>query len=61
MQVQEKNGRYDKPEKLDLMELADTLERSNIKRVIVFPAYGEAGKPTPELRRAWRRWQRTRR
>lgn len=59
MQVQENDGRYNKPEPFDSIKLEQIIKSARIKRVLVFPAYGEDGKPTPEMRRAWRRWART--
>lgn len=61
MQVQENDGTYQKPELLNLEELKVYIRSENVRRVIVFPTYGEDGKPTPELRKAWRRYNRTRR
>ena len=58
MQVMEENGHYRKPEPLASGDLDKLVNQKNIRRVLVFPAYGENGKPTPELRRAWRRWRR---
>ena len=61
MHVQENDGRYRKPENLNFAKLEDELLDQRSKRVIIFPAHGEDGKPTPELRRAWRRYNRTNR
>ncbi len=60
MQVQENNGRYREPGEFDGEKLEDLLEEKSVKRVVVFPAYDEDGKPSKEMRRAWRRWLRTR-
>ena len=57
MQEQEYNGKYGKPEEMDLLDLKRKLERG-AKRVITFSGYGEDGKPTKELRNAWRRHKR---
>lgn len=59
MQVQDIFGKYDKPQELS-PELEKLLKKATVKRVIVFPTHGEDGKPTAELRRAWRRHNRTR-
>lgn len=69
MQVQEESGRYREPEVLDkdlngrekalARKLQEALNDKNVRRVLIFPAYDEDGKPTPEMRRAWRRWNRT--
>lgn len=60
MQVQENDGSYRKPEELDTRRLEEVLEEVCTKRVLVFPAYDENGKPSAEMRRAWRRYNRTR-
>ena len=54
MQEQEYNGKYGKPEDLDLFNMENKLRNRRIKRVITFSGYGEDGKPTKELRNAWR-------
>ena len=60
MQVQETDGRYREPESLKPEELKSMFEDRKIKRILVFPAY-DNGRPTAELRRAWRRYDRTNR
>lgn len=55
MQTQDVSGDYDEPKPLDFDVLSEALKKKSTKRVIVFAAYGDDGKPTPELRRAWRR------
>ena len=57
MQVQKNNGLYEKPKVLDKDILSENLKCSDVKRILVFAAYGEDGKPTAELRRAWRRYK----
>lgn len=59
MQVQEIDGCYKKPEPHVPDKLKELLKDVTVKRVLVFAAYGEDGKPTLELRRAWRRHNRT--
>lgn len=59
MQVQEMDGLYRKPEPRASDKLEELLKDVTVKRVLVFAAYGEDGKPTSELRRAWRRHNRT--
>lgn len=60
MQVQDVFGKYDKPQELS-PELEKLFKKGTVKRVIVFPAHGEDGKPTKELKKAWRRHNRTQR
>lgn len=60
MQVQEINKDYKEPEPLNIEKLQKELKNPKVRRIFVFPAYGEDGKPTSELRRAWRRYNRTR-
>lgn len=60
MQVQETDGTYREPESLKPEKLKGMFEDRKIKRILVFPAY-DNGRPTPELRRAWRRYDRTNR
>lgn len=59
MQVQYKSGEYGEPKPLDYDELEEALRSERIRRIVVFPIYDENGKPSPELRRAWRRRNRT--
>jgi len=61
MQVQYENGEYGEPEPLGYDELGEALHSERVRKVIVFPMYDEQGKPSPEMRRAWRRWNRTKR
>ena len=71
MQVQENDGGYRKPEELDkdlegrenalARKIEKLLGEENVRRVLIFPAYGEDGRPSAEMRRAWRRYDRTRR
>jgi len=58
MQEQRYDGKYGKPENLDLLNIEEKLRDERIKRVITFPGYEENGKPSKELRRAWRRYKR---
>lgn len=61
MQVQENNGHYRAPEPLKPEKLAELASNRKVKRVLIFAAYDQDGKPTPELRRAWKRANRTKR
>ena len=64
MQEQRIDNTYSKPEIVPkefesdklLNRLMEKLEDSNIRRVLFFKAYDENGKPTQELKRAWRRY-----
>jgi hypothetical protein len=53
MQEQNHNGEWGPPEILDVMRMVDRLP--SVRRLAVFAAYDDEGRPTPELRRAWRR------
>ncbi len=59
MQSQDYNGTYGKPEPLNEEKLIEELSKK--KRFLVFKSLDEQGKPTPEMRRAWRRYNRTKR
>ena len=56
MQAQMDDGTYSKPR-----EIGSDTEisfRPGMRKILLFRAYDELGKPTKELRRAWRRYQR---
>ncbi len=61
MQVQDNNGVYRQPEPLTQDRLEEELKKTSTKRILVFAGYDTNGKPTAELRRAWRRYNRTKR
>jgi len=61
LQIQENDGIYRKPEKLNAHKVEEALDDRNVRKILIFPAYGEDGKPSTEMRRAWRRYSRTRR
>ena len=64
MQEQKIDNTYGKPEIVPkefatnklLNGLMEKLEDSNVKRILFFKAYDNNGKPTQELKRAWRRY-----
>lgn len=58
MQEQRKDGRYGMPRPLDIGTILGELGNPDIKRFFIFPTYTEDGKPTKEVRRAWRRYRR---
>lgn len=58
MQVQENDGRYRELECINVDKLNACYRDKQIRRILVFPRYDKDGKPTAELRRAWRRWKR---
>lgn len=58
MQEQRNDGSYGKPESLNFHKILMEMDNPDVKRFLIFPGYTESGKPTKELRRAWRRYKR---
>ena len=62
MQEQTNDGVYLKPELLNDKKLKEAQKRLNdgsTKRLLIFAARDSGGNPTKEMRRAWRRYNRT--
>ena len=59
MQVQYESGEYGEPKKLDTGEVILSQLDKRIRRILVFARYDENGKSSAEMRRAWRRRNRT--
>lgn len=59
MQAETVYGGWEKPEAFEAEKLKTKLRNKRIRSVCVFESEDEDGKPTPELRRAWRRYEQT--
>ena len=59
MQVQEYDGTWQKPENYKAEKLEAKLLKERLRKIVVFESEDESGKPTKESRRAWRRYERT--
>ena len=60
MQAQECDGGWQKPEVYEAMKLEEKLRQERLSKIVVFESEDESGRPTKESRRAWRRYERTR-
>ncbi|MBA7484608.1 hypothetical protein ES707_20138 [subsurface metagenome] len=61
MQEQTFNGAYKKPEPLTDKKLKEALRRisgESTKRLLIFASKDSHGRPTKEMKRAWRRYSR---
>lgn len=59
MQAQMDDGTYSEPFEIGLDTLVREISlRPGTRKILLFQAYDEQGKPTKELRKAWRRYRR---
>jgi len=62
MQEQTFDGTYKEPKKLTPKSMMDALKRINngsTKRLLIFAMKDEHGRPTKEMKRAWRRFNKS--
>ena len=59
MQEQTFEGKYLKPEDFNPEKIVKELAKPTASKFIVYQSLDEAGRPTKEQRRAWRRHNRT--
>ena len=59
MQAQMDDGTYSELREIGLDTLVREISlRSGTRKILLFESYDEQGRPTKELRRAWRRYRR---
>lgn len=59
MQAQMDDGTYGEPREIGLDTLVREISlRPGTRKILLFQSHDEQGKPTKELRRAWRRYRR---
>ena len=59
MQAETIYSKWEKPEAFEAEKLKTKLRNKRIRKICVFVSEDESGRPTPELRRAWRHYERT--